>query len=256
MTFLSEADLLYCSEEFKAHITAATAADLLAQQGDLAFLSTPVDLIVWLTEQAGDPVAQPEGEDEPLCTICYQLCGIGGFAVTGPMLVNGYHEITLEDLNENYQKRPDDQAFCWLHALDASQAEQLGVAAAETPIDSCARDTEPVYPSWVSSDADPETCWISAEQLQESYAQGRRLKQTEHSIRIELGCGLDWDPRHDSEQFPDEEIEEGSLVFPDGHRPLLSIALVQKVNAVPIEMERLMPYLVKLAAVASTGKDG
>ena len=89
MTFRSEADLLYCSEEYRDHITAATAADLLAKKGDLTLINTPVTLAAWLMEQAGDPVGQPEGEDEPLCSIRYQLVRIGNIDVDGPILENG-----------------------------------------------------------------------------------------------------------------------------------------------------------------------
>lgn len=256
LTFRSEADLLYCSEEYKDHIIAATAADLLIQKDGLALLKTPNALVDWLIKQAGDPVGEPEGEDEPLCSIRYQLVGIGSVDVAGPALVNGYHEISLEDLNEGYQQRPDDEVFCWLHALTSSQAELLGIATASAAPGSPESDTPPPYPSWVSQDDDEEGCWLTADQLQESYALGRRLRNGERPIHLELGCGLDWDPRHDSEQFPDEEIDKGSLVFPDGHRPLLFIALDQEVNVVSNEMERLSPYLVKLAAVASTGKGG
>jgi hypothetical protein len=58
LAFHSEAALLYCSEEFKIHITATSAASsLLANQRDLAILLTPAALIDWLKEQAGDPVS-------------------------------------------------------------------------------------------------------------------------------------------------------------------------------------------------------
>ena len=256
LTFRSEADLLYCSEEYKVHITAATAADLLAEYGELTLIGTPDVLADWLIQQAGDPVGQPEGEDEPLCSIRYQLVRIGNIEVAGPILEHSYYEITLEDLNEDYEQRSDDEAFCWLHALDTSQAEQLGIAVADSTSHSLAGETPSAYPSWVPTEADAEACWITAEQIQESYSKGKRLRQRKTPIHIQLGCGLDWDPRHDSEQFPDEELVDGSLIFPDGHRPLLSILSDPEGNAVPGEMERLSPYLFKLAAVVSTGKGG
>lgn len=61
LCFLSEADLLYCSEGYKDHITAATAADLLIQKDDLALLNTPNALVDWLIKQAGDPVGSRRG---------------------------------------------------------------------------------------------------------------------------------------------------------------------------------------------------
>jgi hypothetical protein len=224
LTFRSKADLLYCSENYKDHITAATAADLLAQKGDLSLINTPDALAEWLMEHAGNPVGQPEGEDEPLCSIRYQLVGIGHVEIAGPVFENGYHESSLENLNEEYQQRPDDEVFCWLHALDDSHAEQLGVASSEAITDSDEGGT-PLYPAWVSPGADVEACWITADQLQESYAQGRRLRQGGNEIRLELGCGLDWDPRHDSEQFPDEDPEDGSLSYPDGHQPIVQLSI-------------------------------
>lgn len=256
LTFRSEANLLYCSEDYKEHITAATAADLLAQKGGLTMIDTPDALTEWLMEQAGDPVAQPEGEDEPLCSIRYQLVGIEDASFAGPVIYNGYHEVSLEELNDDYQQRPDDKVFCWLHAVDTSLAEQLGLASSESTANSLAGDIPPPYPAWVSPAADPEASWITVEQLQDSYAQGRRLRQGENPIRLELGCGLDWDPRQDSEQFPDEDLEEGSLSFPDGHRPLLRISLDAEAGAVLGELKRLSPCLLKLAEAASTGKDG
>lgn len=258
LTFHSEADLLYCSEEFKSHITAATAADLLAEQGDLQALATPEALFGWLAGHVSDPVARPEGEDEPLCGIRYQLRAIGGLVVDGPVLVNGYHEVSLEELNEDYQQRPDSEAFCWLHALDAVQAQQLGLASAQPSAYGGVDDGEslPAYPAWVPLDADLEECWINAEQLQESYAQGRRLRTGTSPIRLELGSGLDWDPRHDSEPFPDEEMEEGSLIFPDGHRPLLVIPIDPDGGDQPENLVGIYPYLVRLAELASAGKRG
>jgi hypothetical protein len=53
LAFHSEAALLYCSEEFKIHITAtsaAAAAALLANQRDLTILLTPAALIDWLID--------------------------------------------------------------------------------------------------------------------------------------------------------------------------------------------------------------
>lgn len=256
--FRSEADLLYCSEEFKSHITAATTADLLAEQGDIAALAHPAALVSWLAEQTGDPVAQPEGEDEPLCTIRYQLCGIEGIEVAGPVLVNSYHEISVEELNEDYEQRPDQDVFCWLHALDSSQAEQLGIASAQPPADSTDvdRETLPAYPAWVPLNADLETSWITAEVLQESYSQGRRLRNGATPIRLELGCGLDWEPTQDSEQFPEEEVDEASLTFPDGHRPLVSIPIHPDERGVPENLKELQPYLLRLAALASSSTAG
>jgi len=256
LRFLSEADLLYCSEEYKDHITAATAADLLIQQDGLALLNTPKALVNWLIKQAGDPVGEPEGEDEPLCTIRYRLVGIGGVEVAGPALVNGYHEITLEELNGDDQQRPYDEGFCWLHALTNSQAEQLGIATISATPGSPESDTPPPYPSWVSQDGDAEGCWLTADQLQQSYASGQRLRPGGRPIRLELGCGLDWDPRHDSEQFPEEELEAGVVTFPDGHRPLINIALDPEAGNAPDALRRLLTYLEKLAEAASTGRGG
>jgi len=256
LRFLSEADLLYCSEEYKDHVTAATLADLLIQKDGLALLKTPNALVDWLIKQAGDPMGEPEGEDEPLCSIRYQLVGIGGVDVAGPALVNGYHEISLEDLNEDYQQRPDDEAFCWLHALTNSQAEQLGLSTASAAPGSPESDTPPPYPSWVAQDDDAEACWLTADQLQQSYALGRRLRNRERPIRLELVCGLDWDPRHDSEQFTEGELEAGGVTFPDGHRPLINIALDPEAGTAPDELRRLRSYLEKLAQAASTGRGG
>lgn len=249
LRFLSEADLLYCSEEYKDHITAATVADLLSQKDGLALLKTPNALIDWLIKQAGDPVGEPEGEDEPLCSIRYQLVGIGGVEVAGPALVNGYHEISLEALNADYQQRPDDEAFCWLHALDASQAEQLGVASSESTTDSNEGAT-PLYPAWVSPSADVEACWITADQLQESYTQGRRLRQGGNAIRLVLGCGLNWDPMHDSEQCPDEDQEDGSLSYPDDHQPTVQISLAQDSEHGSKQQEELLKVLNILALIS------
>jgi hypothetical protein len=254
LIFRSEADLLYCSEEYKEHVVAATLGDLLAKQGDLSLVAASRQLVDWLMGHAGNPISRPEGEDEPLCTIRYRLCGIGSVEVDGPALVNGYHEISLEGLNDLYQQRPDDEAFCWLHALDASQAEQLGIATAVATSNSLDSDTPPPYPSWVSQEADVEACWLSAEQLQESYALGRRLRQGNRPVRLELGCGLDWDPSHDSEQCPDEELETGGMTFSDGHGPLISISIDPETAGVPDELKRLGPYLLRLAEVASAGK--
>ena len=66
-------------------------------------------------------------------------------------------------MNETYQRLIDEEAFCWLHALDVSQVKQLGIAMAGALSDSVYSDTPPRYPSWVSLDADLEACWITAE---------------------------------------------------------------------------------------------
>lgn len=254
LTFRSEADLLYCSEEYKVHITASTAADLLAERGELALICIPDALAEWLMEQVGPPVAQPEGHNEPLCGIRYQLVGIGHVEVAGPVMEHGYHEITFEGLNENYQQRPDDGMFCWLHTLETSQAQQLGIASSELIADSDDGNTPPRFPLWVSPAADTEACWITAEQLQKSYVGGRRLRQRGNPIRLELGCGLDWDPRHDSEQIPEKDLaEKESLLFSDGHRPLISIQLDPEAGAMPGELKRIGPYLIKLVEAAATG---
>lgn len=255
LLFHSEADLLYCSEEYKEHIVAATIGDLLSEQGDLSLVDSSHHLVDWLTQYAGPPVARPEGEDEPLCSIHYQLCRIGGVEVEGPVVVNGYHEISIEGLNGLYQQRSDGESFCWLHALDASQAEQLDIAAAATAASNPhGSDTPQSYPSWVSPEADVEACWLSAEQLQESYAYGRRLRPGNRPIHLELGCGLDWDPRHDNEQCPDEELKEGNMTFSDGHGPLISIAIDSEAGDMPDKLKRLSPYLLRLAEIASVGK--
>jgi len=132
----------------------------------------------------------------------------------------------------------------------------LGLSTASAAPGSPESNTPPPYPSWVAQDDDAEACWLTADQLQESYALGRRLRIGECPIRLELGCGLDWDPRHDSEQFPEEELEAGVVAFPDGHRPLISIALDPEAGSAPDELRRLRSYLEKLAEAASTRKDG
>jgi len=93
-----------------------------------------------------------------------------------------------------------------------------------------------------------------AEQLQESYVEGRRLWQRGNPIRLELVCGLDWDPRHDSEQIPEKDLaEKESLSFSDGHRPLISIQLDPQAGAMPGELRRLAPCLIKFVQAAATG---
>ena len=65
---------------------------------------------------------------------------------------------------------------------------------------------------------------------------------------------MDWDPRHDNEQCPDEELKEGNMTFPDGHAPLISIAIDSEAGNMPDELKRLSPYLHRLAEIASVGK--
>jgi hypothetical protein len=156
LAFHSEADLLYSSEEYKNHITAATAADLLAEHGDASPIWNPADSISWLASKAGEPLGCPEGKDEPLCSISYRLIAIGGIKVAGPVLVNTYNEISLEDLNDAWQQRPEDEAYCWLHALDESQAVQLGIATTASTSDPEDPEECPAYPAWAPLEANLE----------------------------------------------------------------------------------------------------
>lgn len=77
LRFLSEADLLYCSEEYKDHITAATVADLLSQKDGLALLKTPNALIDWLIKRPVIQWGSRRGKTNLCVRFAISLLGLG-----------------------------------------------------------------------------------------------------------------------------------------------------------------------------------
>ena len=247
--FTSEADLLFCSDEYKSLITAGTLAAFLNDRSEPDAFATPGHLITWLASSMGAPIAYPEGEDEPLCGISHRLTSINGIEVNGPTMNCGYHETTVDDFSDEWEGHLRPEELCWLHALDAELAEKLGIGATsqQKKVQSSSRQSN--HPTWLTEDIDIETTWLDAEQLQKSYSAGCRIRIKEAPIRLALGCGEDWTPEIQTEE--EASCDPSGRFYPLAHPPILSIDIDPDSERIPDDFERLRPYLLELAKIAS-----
>jgi hypothetical protein len=251
--FTSEAEFLFCSDEYKNLMTSDTAANLLTKKSQANAFSNPNLLVKWLESKDANPIGYPEGEDEPLCLIKHQLTSINGVNVSGPTMNCGYHETTIEDLSEHWSEDQGLEEMSWLHALTPELARRLGIGPAHGQDSLEPSSLAAKHPSWLSTTIDIDSTWINAEQLQESYSKGRRVRIKDAPIRLALGCGEDWTPTTDRE---DEEAcdPEGSE-YPLANPPVLILDINPACDHFNDSIELFRPYLLKLAEIAMMSDD-
>ena len=247
----SEADLLFCSEEYKSLITAASVADLLLDTSDIKTLLLPKELEHWLQQKVEPPLGQAEGEDEPLCVITHQLVSVGGIRVDGPKLIDGYHEISVENCKDNWPQHSKRKAFCWLQALSFLQADQLGIATPDITPGAAESEAETAEPSWGPGMVIPKSAWINANKLQKSYSRGKRLRSSGHPLRLALGCGESWDPRSSCDEDLENETDQ-SAIFSADHPPVITIDIRANADEKQDVITNLFPYLKQLATLAAS----
>ncbi len=252
LEFTSEADLLFCSDEYKNLITADTAAALIRDKSEIDAFENPGHLITWLASKTEAPIGYPEGEDEPLCGISHRLTSINGIDVNGPSMNCGYHETTVDGISDEWESHSRPEELCWLHALDAELADQLGIGATSPHKQDRSSSRHENHPIWLAEGIDNEAAWLDAERLQKSYSAGCRLRIKEAPIRLALGCGEDWTPKTQTEE--EESCDPSTRVYPLVHPPILSIDINPDSERLPDEAERLHPYLLKLAEIARNCK--
>lgn len=248
LEFASEADLLFCSDEYKNLITADTVAALLRDKSKIDAFANPGHLITWLASKTEAPIGRPEGEDEPLCGISHRLASINGIDVNGPMMNCGYHETTVDGISDEWERHSRPEELCWLHALDAELADRLGIGATSPDKQGRASSRHVNHPIWLAEGIDIEAAWLDAEQLQKSYSAGCRLRIKEAPIRLALGCGRDWTPTTEREE--EESCDPTKQVYPLVHPPIRSIDINLDTEHLPDEAEKLLPYLLRLAEIA------
>jgi hypothetical protein len=250
--FTSEADLLFCSDEYKSLITAGTVAALFNERSEPDAFTSPYHLITWLASKVEAPIAYPEGEDEPLCGISHRLTSINGIEVNGPTMNCGYHETTVDDFSDEWEGHARPEELCWLHALDAELAAQLGLGAASQQNRGQCSSSQANHPTWLKEDIDIETTWLNAEHLQKSYSTGCRIRIKGAPLHLALGCGEDWTPKTQTE----EEVlcTTSDRHYPLTHPPILSIDIDSDSELFPDEIKTLRPYLLKLSEIAGSCK--
>jgi len=250
--FTSEADLLFCSDEYKSLITAGTVAAFLNGRSEPDAFTSPDHLITWLASKVEAPIAYPEGEDEPLCGISHRLTSINEIEVNGPTMNCGYHETTVDDFSDEWEGHARAEELCWLHALDAELAGKLGIGTASQQKRGQCSSSQANHPTWLTEDIDIETTWLNAEQLQKSYSAGCRIRIKEAPVHLALGCGKDWTPKTQTEE--EALCSTADRHYPLTHPPILSIDIDPDSELFPDEIKTLRPYLLQLAEIASPYK--
>ena len=249
--FLSEADLLFCSDEYRHLLTEVNLLDILTKPHLADAFNNPARLSALIASHVKPPIGRPEGEDEPLCEISHQLVSINGYAVEGPKMYSGYHHVEIEDFNTLWDKHLRPDYLNWLHALNEQLAIKLGLnKSTTTESNKGFKTTKPSpKPYWLRDDIDVEGSWIDSETISKSYSCGQRLCAHNAPYFIALGSGEDWFPAIYSE---DEEIANTSTNdFPLTHPPMLKIEIFPKSKEFPEAFERLRPYLLRLAEIAT-----
>ena len=245
--FDSVAEFLFCSRD-RDLIVASTAAKLLRRKSEADAFANPRHLCLWLESKSERPIGYPEGEDEPLCLISHRLTSINEIAVHGPTMSCGYHETTIDDFGDGWETFSRPEELCWLHALNAELAGGLGIGSASQAQNNRPSHSHPNHPSWLSEVIDIEATWLDAEQLQESYSCGRRIRIKDAPIRLALGCGEDWTPKTYAEE--EESCDPCGKRYPLVHPPILNIEIHPDAGSFPDAVEKLRPYLLRLAEIA------
>jgi hypothetical protein len=195
------------------------------------------------------PDGYPTDSGEFIGTCRYTLTSVNGLPIEGPTFSDTYHEQDWGGLNEDYPQRWDgdseNSSFCWLHYLCREQAEQSGITAKGKQ--ALGRDKD--YPEWLPKKlaADLEDQWINSDQISDSYGNGMVIVAPSTDGLIAVGCGADWDPSDPESQVDLEVAEWGE--YPANASPLLQIELSRGDEALPPELERLLPYLLKLSSM-------
>ena len=248
--FSSEAYLHFCSDEYKQLFTFANLLKILSKPCFIDALNNPARLADLIASRVEPPAGRPEEEDEPLCVINHQLVSINGYAVEGPRMYNGSHDVEIEDFSASWDKHLKPECLNWLHAVNERLAIRLGLSKSTT--DESKKEVESTKPfskpSWLREDIDIERSWIDAETLSESYSRGKRFRTRNAPYFLALGSGEDWFPAISSE---DEETGDMSTNgFPSTHPPILKIEIFPESKEFPDVVERLRHCLLQLAEIA------
>lgn len=248
--FSSEADFLFCSEEYKQLFTCANLLEIFSKPCFVDAFNNPARIADLFASRLEHPIGRPEGEDEPLCGINHQLTSINGYTVEGPRMYNGYHDVEIEDFSASWDGHLKPECLNWLHAVNEQLAIRLGLSKSTTPESN--KDLESVKPfsrpSWLREDIDIESAWIDSETLCESYLRGDRLREPNAPYFFALGSGEDWSPTISSEDEEGGDTPTNS--FPLTHPPVLRIEISPESKTFPGLVERLRPYLLRLAEIA------
>ena len=207
------------------------------------------------TQVRRTPNGYPTDSGEFIGTCCYTLTSINGIAVEGPTYSDTYHEQKWEGLHENYPQRWDDDGdeegscFCWLHYLSREQAEQIGIAAKGKE----ALGPDEDYPEWV-----PKTLitqwdglWIDSDQIQSSYSEGTVIVKPSTEAWLAVGCGPEWDPNYHPDDQTDPKDGEWEQ-YPSNAGPVIRIEINRNARHLPSDLERLLPYIIKLYSLAQS----
>lgn len=251
--FDSEAALLFCSDEYKSLITADTAASLLTRKSEANAFADPNLLLTWLASKTKKPIGYPEGEDEPLCGISHRLTTINGIEVHGPTMHCGYHETTIEGLSDDWSEYEDLEELSWITALTPELARKIGIGLAQGSDVSTSLPLATKHPSWLSGEIDVNSTWLTAEQLQEGYSRGRRVRVEDAPIRLALGCGQDWTPTTDRED--EEACDPEGVDYPLAHPPVLTFDINPASESFTDAFEEYRPYLLRLAEIAANRRE-
>ena len=203
------------------------------------------------TAREKKPGAYPTDKGEFLGSLSYTLKTINDINVDGPEYAYSNGDDSWEGLSEQYiQRFPGTRndrngQMCWLHYLSDEQAENLGIRA----YGDAAIGVNADYPAWVSKSVSPkdlEATWISPDDLQESYSQGKIAFEKSTDAFFVLGCGADWTPAQHTED-DDQIVEEPEgLIFDPLTPPLIEVQIQRGARVLPVELFNLAPYLISI----------
>lgn len=251
--FDSEATLHFCSDEYKCLIVADTAAHLLTRKSEANAFTEPKLLLTWLASKTQKPIGYPEGEDEPLCGISHRLTTINGIKVNGPTMHCGGHETWLEGVSNDWSEYEDLEELSWITALTPELAKKIGIGSAQDSSVCASFPPAAKQPFWLSSEIDVNSTWLTAEQLQEGYSRGRRVRVEDAPIRLALGCGEEWTPTTDRED--EEACDTEGVDYPLAHPPVLTFDINPASERFTDAIEEYRPYLLTLADIATNTRE-
>lgn len=254
--FTSSGDMMYCQGFWDDYLRSKSGT-----QWPLVLLDEPLrfneEIFRSLDSEANTgPSAYPTDRGEFIGTVTYSLTSINGVGIEGPTLQDSKIESSWDNLSEAYNQRYPEQAnsdregqMCWLHYLDAPQADMLGISASEG--NAIGENSD--YPGWVpktTSDEELEATWISPDEMQESYSGGEMSVEESTEAWFALGCGADWYPGADLIDEDDSDDEASvSKIFDPMVRPLITANIARGKSSLPNEILVIKPYLVQLAVL-------
>ena len=250
--FESTGDMTHYTSYWSEYVRLAWAHDW-----PLSLMLQPHEFIAelfgLLDKTAADniPGAYPTDKGEFLGSLSYALRSINDINVVGPEYTYSNGDDLWDGLSEQYIQRfpgtrnDRDGQMCWLHYISSEDAEDLAIGVdGEAAI-----GINPDYPAWVSkevSQQELEATWISPDDLQESYSQGKMSFEESTSAVVALGCGVDWTPAQLAED--DDQLDESpdSLIFDPLTPPLIEVEIQRGAKALPDKLSSLTPYLTRL----------